>query len=363
MKKALAIALVVVFVLAFSVPAFAQSMSHTVKEEYVDAVIDIERQAGHLCNTGAELKYSVKGSASEFMAERAISQVKGKITVSQDNAGWIAGATPLTVTSVIELCAPAKYEYDASRWAYNPVQGWNSASLGSGVVPPPHGYDVFDWSSKYFLDGGPATLDYDGIPYGSLAAALRAGLGLTLDQWLQLTPAQRTALLEAAGLLGWGYTFVELTALTDQIWAVQVQSDPGFSGNLEQQWEAAYGDYEGWKSDGPLFPGNGTYWSPLFLEHEDVGTHKSAFGFRLDDDDYVVVKLGGDYVGNYFNMQQHARTSQGTLKRYIDISSPWSGAYVSENTTVTGKAEVHETFAMGNLGPGADIATDWWELF
>ncbi len=88
MKKELAIVLVVIFVMAFALPVFAQNMVHTVKEEYVDAIIDIERQHGHLCNTGAALKYTVKVSAAEFLGERAITQVEGKITVIEVMNPW-----------------------------------------------------------------------------------------------------------------------------------------------------------------------------------------------------------------------------------------------------------------------------------
>lgn len=53
-------------------------------------------------------------------------------------------------------------------------------------------------------------------------------------------------------------------------------------------------------------------------------------------------------------MQQSSGTSQGTIQRYIDISSPWSGAYVYENSKVVGTAEVSESFTMDNLKPGSD---------
>ncbi len=45
--------------------------------------------------------------------------------------------------------------------------------------------------------------------------------------------------------------------------------------------------------------------------------------------------------------EQQAGTSQGTVKRYADISSPWSGAYLYENMRVVGSAEINETFTMG----------------
>lgn len=48
-------------------------------------------------------------------------------------------------------------------------------------------------------------------------------------------------------------------------------------------------------------------------------------------------------------MEQTAGTSQGTLKRYTDISSPWSGAYLNMDLTVEGSSEITESFSMGNV--------------
>lgn len=53
-------------------------------------------------------------------------------------------------------------------------------------------------------------------------------------------------------------------------------------------------------------------------------------------------------------IQQGSSTSQGTIQRYIDISSPHSGAYVFENSKVVGTATVTESFSMDNLPPGPD---------
>lgn len=57
-------------------------------------------------------------------------------------------------------------------------------------------------------------------------------------------------------------------------------------------------------------------------------------------------------------MQQSSGTSQGTLKRHIDISSPWSGAYIYENSKVVGQAEVIESFTMDNLQPGSESGNE-----
>jgi len=203
------------------------------------------------------------------------------------------------------------------------------------------------WGSFYHsvLNPGPGQI------YESLANLLVAETRLTFADLAGLTATQVRDLALAEGF---AYYFTGLEGLTEQIWAVQVQSDPGFSGNLEQQWEAAYGAYEGLKLDGP---------ATTFGDPEGTETHDNVFGFLLDEDDYLVVELGSDYVGNYFNIEQYARTSQSHVYRYIDISSPWSYAYVYEYAEVTGKAEIQEAFSLDNLGPGADVATDWWDIF
>ena len=358
MKKALAIALAVVFVLAFTVPAFAQSMTHTVKEVYEDAIIDIERQHGHLCNTGAELKYSVKGTAAEFMAERAITQVQGVITVSKDEAAWIAWGpgAGLTVTSVITLCAPAKHEQTITDYVYGDL-GWvverSQTRIPSVFEGYALAYDGFDGSvfndSPDVRDTILWAQDWDAATRAfvvGLAASGTAEAELALGQL-------------AAALTDGFWSTVEYEALTEQIWAVQVFSEPGFSGNLEQTWEAAYGKFAhgGFDEDGN--------YGFLAADATHPAAFKDSFMFQTDATAAggVGVSLGADYVGNYFTMDQHARTSQGHVYRYIDISSPISHAYVSEYAEVTGKAEVHDAFAMLNIGPGADIATDWWDLF
>jgi hypothetical protein len=60
-----------------------------------------------------------------------------------------------------------------------------------------------------------------------------------------------TALL---GLGGYGWDEVadhyDLDAVSEQIWAARVEANPGFSGNLHQDYEAAYGGF--WGGDDAL---------------------------------------------------------------------------------------------------------------
>ena len=76
-----------------------------------------------------------------------------------------------------------------------------------------------------------------------------------------------------------------------------------------------------------------------------------------------VQDMGPWFIGNYFNIEQFSRTSSGTHRRHIDISSPWSHGYLNETMTVTGMSEVREAFSMDNLTAGDEIGVLWWNLF
>ena len=289
MKRTLvAVALVVVFVMALAAPALAQSMMHTASYE-MDGTIDFKKQAGHLCNTGAQVRQTIYGNGVMSKVQ-TVSMERGLITMDDAN-DWVAGATALTVTTTWELCAPPKFTYDAG--------------LEVDYIPNP-------------LE----------LYHGGLAQ------GVDLPWHFGFAPGSPWDLAEKYGF----------EAVSKQIWAVQVQADPGFSGNLHQSGEAAYGPFE--------------YGAVLDADDNWDGEFDNTWGW--DGTDVVV---GPDYVGNYFTMEQHARTSQGTLKRYIDISSPWSHAYLMEDMSVVGKSDITEVFAMGNLPKGADITGLWWDLF
>ncbi len=63
---------------------------------------------------------------------------------------------------------------------------------------------------------------------------------------------------------------------------------------------------------------------------------------------------GGVCSASGFNINQSAGTSQGTVKRHVDISSPWSGGYVYEDMTIKGRVEITESFTMGTPVSGVD---------
>jgi len=288
-RSIVAIMLAVVFVMALAAPAFAQTMNHSATYE-MDGTIDFRKQAGHKCNTGAEYKQTIVGDG-EMAKEQSVAMSRGLLTVEDAN-DYVAGETGLTVTSVIELCAPPKYTYeddDGNEAVVHPA-----AMYGDEDQPYIFGPDGFQDANYDMAD-----------------------------------------------------TYSDWNAVSDQIWAVQVAADPGFSGNLHQDFTAAYGPYD---SSGYMWDGEEDFDNPA----------DERWAWANDDWDIVV---DDDYVGNYFDIEQHARTSMGEVKRFIDISSPFSHAYLMEDMSVVGKSDIEEAFNMTNIGPGADMPGLWWDLF
>ncbi len=139
---------------------------------------------------------------------------------------------------------------------------------------------------------------------------------------------------------------LNLEEVSDQVWAVKVEADPGEEGRISQEFEAAHGPHE----------------QEFDLENgEEV--HKDGFKLGFDEDGYVEVLTGEDYVGDYFKINQEASTTGGTTKRYIDISSQWSGGYHYEDMVVEGTAEITESFHMDNVKPGSKAVPEWHDLF
>ncbi len=81
-------------------------------------------------------------------------------------------------------------------------------------------------------------------------------------------------------------------------------------------------------------------------------------GFGLS---WPVNAAGDNEAVGSFEMEQETGTSGGTTKRNIDISSAWSGAYIHENMTVVGKAEIKESFSMNNIKGSSESDRDFFE--
>jgi hypothetical protein len=184
-------------VLSLAAPAFAQGMDYSADYNF-NGTIDQEMQVGHLCNTGAEMKQTITGTGTMTKSFDA-AMVQGRLTVSDTN-DWVTAPDAvrnLTVTSVIELCAPPKMTYEQTLFGID----W------SGVVHP----------TGYYLD-------YNMPRYWGA------------NGWEGVNSPQEA--FEEEGLfLG------DFDAVSRQIWAVQVEAAAGYSGNLHQNFEAAYGPY------------------------------------------------------------------------------------------------------------------------
>ena len=176
MKKALTIALAAVFIMTLAVSVFAQDMTHDANYE-MDGMIDIEKQVGHLCNTGAELKQTIYGQGEMSKAMDTV-QVAGKITVD-DKQDWVTAEDAvfnLTVTSVIELCAPPKHEYTTT--LYLPVYEEEEdddevdrrtlvfdAECGDWMVAQSGGFGltIDDWDISKVVDGAVIDFRFDAL--------------------------------------------------------------------------------------------------------------------------------------------------------------------------------------------------------
>lgn len=145
--------------------------------------------------------------------------------------------------------------------------------------------------------------------------------------------------------------------LTEQVWATKIAPEPGHSGQLNlsfeqaNQWPSSYyyiDDTWGWVTSSRLFsedrlgPADG-WW---------VATDKQGI--------YPVI--GDEFIGNYLTLEQYTQLSMGTTKRYIDLSSIWSGAYLHEDVTVEGRTEIRDVFEMIDLPAGSHGDNAWWRM-
>lgn len=407
--KAVSVLLAAVFVITLTAPVFAGVDYSAVYE--IDGTVDLKRQAGHLCNTGAEQKQVITGDG-EISKTSNIVMVPGKITVEDVN-DFVAGETNLTVTSVIELCAPPKYEANELDILFDlPYDGPNpeeyemvinelSSTWREFFAPGSSQYDtklelvnaaladintlIIDFENRrasvediienpdqYYDDLSPEDREiirqlfrevleaYDQLLeyFRALHAAIKAnffsasGAQVVVDPRAIYSASDQPYIYGPDGFEGMNYDMADSYSywnpVSKQIWAVQVSADPGFSGSLHQDFEAAYGPYS---AGGQLRTGNDDW----------DGVADDAWGWASADFSDIVT--GDNYAGNYFNIDQLTRTPMGTVQRFIDISSPWSHGYLYEDMSVVGASEIEEAFSMDNIAPGSDLISQWWDLF
>ena len=86
-------------------------MIHSISYD-LDGEIKYKKQAGHLCNTGGEMKQVITGNG--LMEKEASLYMEPNYIDVEDTASWntsVDAINALTVTSTIELCIPAKHVY------------------------------------------------------------------------------------------------------------------------------------------------------------------------------------------------------------------------------------------------------------
>lgn len=165
---------------------YAQSLTH-VADYKISGTIWLQKQAGHFCNTGAEVKHTIVGTG-DLEKEMNIEMVKGLIEFQDDNEFTTAenALKNLVITSSIKLCSPPKHTYDDIPVAINsyyrdedqPPASWRNYS------------DTEEWqavSSQIWAVRVEAYPGYDGRLVQDMEAAYGSYTGGSLteddDRW------------------------------------------------------------------------------------------------------------------------------------------------------------------------------------
>jgi hypothetical protein len=153
---------------------------------------------------------------------------------------------------------------------------------------------------------------------------------------------------------------IQVGALTRQLWATAVSTNPGHSGSYHSDFIAAYGPgpYERMYGYVDQFGFRHFYDEEFMWEYDPnvdyFNRNHKLFGY----------KRGKYYVGNYFSIEQFASTTEGSMKRFISISNPFENAFLEEEMSVIGSASVREALKLNNLTRGTrGITLAWYELF
>ncbi|MGM0653229.1 MAG: hypothetical protein ACQES4_10690 [Bacillota bacterium] len=206
-KIRLSVLITVIFILSLASTVFTQDLTHNVSY-HLDGDIDLEKQVGHLCNTGAEMKQTIIG---EGIIQKLMDStlVAGKLIV-KDSQDWVTaeGAVRnLTVTSRIELCMPAKHEYTTTLYvplaAESVVTSVTVAGAESITVPVLGAAEVIETYTATVFDQYGAPLPGEGVSW-SLETAVT---GVSIDE--------ATSVVTVTDEAGAGAFTVVATSVTD----------------------------------------------------------------------------------------------------------------------------------------------------
>lgn len=337
--------------ISFSFPVFANNntiFTHSVVYE-IGGYIDIEREIGEKCETGAFMTQTIKGYGEVSKTETV--QIADYIMAVDQKMDWSVppGAIePLVVTSTIELCARPMVEvvYDSL-----PFTAATSMYLHPFFINLAYpfffdpkdlepiniylGYDVSTRKRVMLHDIMPPDIIYP-IPVYRIT-------GYKYEAGDIISPYNRLVIDDE----------IEVRPLTKQIWETKLLTDPGHFGSYHASFIAAYGPgpYEELGVEDPLRPGH-----IVFLSRDIM--------WWFDGMDPSGISRGERYVGNYFDIEHYANTTSGEMYRLISISDPIHNLLFEDETIVTGSAEVKEAFSMMIIEPGPKAERfDWWAIF
>jgi hypothetical protein len=153
---------------------------------------------------------------------------------------------------------------------------------------------------------------------------------------------------------------ISVYGLTAQLWSTQIMTNPGHEGSYHADFIAAYGPgpYE------KMYGATDKYGNTFYYDEDFMWEYRDGVSYLDRDHKTRGYKRGDYYVGNYFNIEQYAYTSDGLLRRFISLSNPFEPAYLEEDLEVIGMAAVREALRMHNLKGGPKAVTlAWYELF
>jgi hypothetical protein len=313
----------------------------------IGGYIDIDREIGKKCETGAFMTQTIKGYGEITKTETI--QIADYIMAVDQEMDWSVppGAIEnLVVTTTIELCARpmTAVVYDS-----HPITSATGIYLHPFFInlAYPFYFDEKDLAPYKTFLGIDSVTQRDVMLYDVLPDRIIYPLQVYEIKDYKyrandiISPYHPLVIDEK----------IEVKALTKQIWETMVITEPGNIGNYHVDMIAAYGPgpYEARGLIGDLG-------EKYFLNEQTM--------WKFDGRDPSGISRGDRYVGNYFDIQHYANTTSGEMYRLISISDPIHNLLFEDEFTVIGSAEVREAFSMNIIdgGPKA-VRFDWWAIF
>jgi len=337
----------------------------------IGGYIEIEREIGEKCFSGAFMTQNIKGYGEITKTETI--NIAPYIMAIDQKMDWTVppGAIEgLVVTTVIELCARPMSAATAN---YLPITAETGIYLDprSIVLQPPYFFSEDDYKrvqeilgfvteegarlpESFIIDIGAKSgqiISSDFFAEDAIyAIPVYELLGYEIMQGDIISPYNR---LVVDGK-------VTVKGLTQQIWATEVMTNPGYIGSYHADFVAAYGPgpYEEEGIVTEAFVDGRLRRFIAFIERDN----RWWFDYGIDE---VTIGRGEFYVGNYFNIEQYVNTTSGELRRITSMSDPLHNLFFEEEySVVDGSAEVREAFSMQIIERGRrGERFDWWAIY